>query len=136
MNVIAGNGLVGIITEAHYNYSIVRSIIDDKSNVSGMFMGTSDTCIVRGDLELMETGKIKVELISKDADIDEGHEVVTSHISDQYHQGILIGHISDIELDYSNMTKTAFLTPVVNFDKLEEVLIITELKDPLIDNEE
>ncbi len=134
MNVLSGNGLAGIITEAHYNYSKVRSIIDDKSNVSGMFISTSDTCIVRGDLKLMETGKIRVELISKDADIHNGYEVVTSHISDQYHQGILIGHVRDIELDSSNMTKTASLIPVVDFEKLEEVLIITELKEPLIDN--
>ena len=134
MNVLSGNGLAGIIMEAHYNYSKVRSIIDDKSSVSGMFISTSDTCIVNGDLQLMETGKIRVELISKDADIDDGDEIVTSHISNQYHQGILIGHVSNIELDSSNMTKTAYLTPVIDFEKLEEVLIITEVKEPLIDN--
>ena len=30
------------------------------------------------------------------------------------------------------MTKTAYLTPVVDFERLEEVLIITELKEPLM----
>lgn len=133
MNVLAGNGLVGIITEAHYNYSIVRSIIDDNSSVSGMFLKTSDTCIIHGDLQLMDEGKIRVELISKDADIYEGYEVVTSHISTNFLQGILIGYVSDIKLDASNMTKTAYLTPVVDFDSLEEVLIITELKEPLVE---
>jgi len=133
MNVLAGNGLAGIITEAHYNYSVVRSIIDDNSSVSGMFIKTSDTCIVQGDLQLMDQGKIRVELISKDADVHDGDEVVTSHISPNFLQGILIGYISDIELDASNMTKTAYLTPVVDFERLEEVLIITELKEPLID---
>lgn len=133
MNVLAGNGLVGIITEAHYNYSIVRSIIDDNSSVSGMFLKTSDICIIHGDLQLMDEGKIRVELISKDADIYEGYEVVTSHVSPNFLQGILIGYVSDIKLDASNMTKTAYLTPVVDFDSLEEVLIITELKEPLIE---
>jgi rod shape-determining protein MreC len=133
MNVLAGNGLAGIITEAHYNYSVVRSIIDDNSSVYGMFLKTSDTCIVKGDLQLMDDGKIRVELISKDADISDGYEIVTSHISPNFLQGILIGYVSDIELDASNMTKTAYLTPVVDFERLEEVLIITELKEPLID---
>ncbi|NLK75930.1 MAG: rod shape-determining protein MreC [Clostridiales bacterium] len=136
MNVLAGNGLAGIIIEAHYNYSIVRAIIDDKSAVSGMFIKTSDTCMVQGDLQLMDEGKIRVEFISKDAEIQDGYEVVTSHISDKFLQGILIGYISDIKLDASNMTKTALLTPVVDFERLEEVLIITELKEPLIDIEE
>lgn len=133
MNVLAGNGLAGIITEAHYNYSVVRSIIDDNSSVSGMFIKTSDTCIIQGDLQLMDEGKIRVELINKNADVHDGDEVVTSHISPNFLQGILIGYISDIELDASNMTKTAYLTPVVDFERLEEVLIITELKEPLID---
>jgi rod shape-determining protein MreC len=135
MNVLAGNGLAGIITEVYYNYSKVRSIIDDKSNVSGMFLKTSDTCIVEGDLELMDEGKIRVGLISKDAEIEEGYEVVTSHISDKYLQGILIGYVSDIKLDPSNMTRTAYLTPVVDFERLEEVLVITELKEPLLDKD-
>ena len=131
MNVIAGNGLVGIIVEANYNNSIVRSIIDDKSFVTGMFLKTSDICYVKGDLELMDENKIRVELIGKDSQVYDGYEVVTSHISPNYHQGILIGYISDIKLDPSNMTKTAYLTPVVDFERLEEVLIITELKEPL-----
>jgi rod shape-determining protein MreC len=133
MNVLAGNGLVGIIIEANYNHSKVRAIIDDKSNVSGMFLKTSDTCIVSGDLKLMDEGKIRVEHISKDAEIMDNYEVVTSHISDKFLQGILIGYVSDIRLDSSNMEKTAYLTPAVDFSKLNEVLIITELKEPLLD---
>lgn len=136
MNVIAGNGLVGIITEVEYNYSKVRSIIDDNSSVSGEFTKTSDTCFVSGDLQLMDQGKIRVELINKDANIADGDEIVTSQISEKYLQGILIGYVSDITLDSSNMTKTAYLTPVVDFERLEEVLIITELKEPLIELED
>ena len=133
MNILAGNGLAGIITEVHYNYSIVRSIIDDNSSISGMFLKTSDTCFVNGDLQLMDEGKIRVELIDKDANVKDGDEIVTSHISPNFLQGILIGYVSDVALDSSNMTKTAYLTPVVDFKRLEEVLIITELKEPLID---
>lgn len=133
MNVLAGNGLAGIIIEVHYNYSKVRSIIDDNSGVGGMFQNTLDTCIVKGDLELMDDGKIRVEKINVDAAISDGNEVVTSHISPNFLQGILIGYVSDIKLDASNMSKTAYLTPVVDFEHLEEVLVITKLKEPLID---
>lgn len=129
MNVLAGNGLVGIITEAGKNYSRVRSIIDDSSNVSGMFLKTSDTCIVTGNLKLIDSGLIQVSHISKDADIKDGYEIVTSNISDKYLQGILIGYISDISVDSNNMTKSGYLTPAVNFDRLDTVLIITELKE-------
>lgn len=131
MNVIAGNGLVGLITEVGKNYAVVRSIIDDRSSVSGMFLSSSDTCIVSGDLTLMNEGLIRVEAISSAADISDNDEVVTSHISDKYLQGILIGYIRDIELDSNNMTYNAYLIPAVDFAHLEDVLVITQIKEPL-----
>lgn len=130
MNVIADNGLVGIVTAVRKNSATVRSVIDDSSSVSGMFLRTLDTCIVSGDLNLMITdGRIKISMIPLDSSVKENEEVVTSHISDKYQQGILIGYISDIRIDSSNMTKTAYLTPVVDFEHLDEVLIITKLKE-------
>ncbi|GAA4653436.1 rod shape-determining protein MreC [Anaerocolumna aminovalerica] len=131
MNVIAGNGLVGIVESVGKNYATIRSVIDDSSSVYGMFLKTSDTCVVRGDLEKLEKGVIGVEMIKKEADIQDGYEVVTSNISDKYLQGILIGYISNITVDSNNLSKTADLTPAVDFEHLEEVLIITEVKEKL-----
>ena len=51
MNVIAGGGLVGIVTDVGTNYATVRSIIDDSSQVSAMAQQSGDTCIVSGDLQ-------------------------------------------------------------------------------------
>ncbi len=130
MNVMAGNGLVGIVVSVRKNSATVRSIIDDSSKVSGMFLKSSDTCIVSGDLNsMMSDGRIKVSMIPLNADINESDEIVTSHISDKFQQGILIGYVTNIKIDSSNMTKTAYLTPVVDFEHLDEVLIITELKE-------
>ncbi len=130
MNVMAGNGLVGIVTSVRKNSATVRSIIDDSSKVSGMFLKSSDTCIVSGDLNsMMSDGRIKVSMIPLNANVDESDEIVTSHISDKFQQGILIGYVTDIKIDSSNMTKTAYLTPVVDFEHLDEVLIITKLKE-------
>ncbi|MDF2845632.1 MAG: putative rane protein [Herbinix sp.] len=135
MNVLAGNGLVGIITEVQVNYSKVRAIIDDNSSVSGEFSDSDFTCIVSGDLQLIDQGKIRVEYIDDEVNLKVGDEVITSKISNEYLDGILIGYISDVEYDTTNTTKIAYLTPVVDFERLEEVLIITELKEPLIDKE-
>ena len=129
MNVIAGNGLVGIVSEAGEHYAKVRAIIDDKSNVSAMFEKTGETCMVRGNMESIFNGYIDVEMISNSARVKDGDEVVTSHVSDKFLQGLSIGYIKDIKEDPSTLTKTAHLTPVVSFDQLQTVLIITQLKD-------
>lgn len=131
MNVIAGNGLVGIVTETGANWCKVRSIIDDKSKVSAMFLKTSDTCIVSGDLTLLDTGYIRVDMIDAQAEVYDNYEVVTSYISDKFLPGILVGYVSNIEEDSSKMTKHGYLTPVVDFEHLQAVLIITELREQM-----
>lgn len=129
MNVISGNGLVGIVSEAGKHYAKVRSIIDDKSNVSAMFEKTGETCIVKGNMESIYNGYIDVEMISNSAKIKQGDEVVTSHVSDKYLQGLSVGYVKDIKTDVATLTKTAHLTPSVNFDQLQYVLVITQKKD-------
>ena len=129
MNVMAGNGLVGIITQVGRNNSRVRSIIDDGSNVMGMLLDTSDTCVVKGNLKLLDEGHIEVTDIKKGSVVKDGYEVVTSYISPKYHPGILIGYISNIKVDPSNMTESGYLTPAVDFSKLDMVLIITREKE-------
>lgn len=134
MNVMAGTGLVGIVTEVGPNWARVRSIIDDASNVSALVLSTSDKCIVNGDLTLMQDGKIRFEqLPNNESEIKVGEQVVTSHISSKYLQGILIGYISDIQVDANNLTRSGFITPVVDFQHLQEVLVITKTKAELLE---
>lgn len=129
MNVMAGSGLVGIITEVGPNWAIVKSIIDDDSNVSGMVQNTSDNLIVEGDIELMNEGFIRFSDLADSKDsIKQGDQIVTSHISSKYLPGISIGYITEINLDANNLTKSGLLTPVVDFKHLSTVLVIKELK--------
>lgn len=128
MNVIAGGGLVGIISEAGKNYSIVKTITEDNSNVSGMLIDTCETCIVSGDIELFDSGVIHVKQFGSEVVVRNGDKVVTSNISDKYLEGILIGYVKDITLDSNNLTKSGYLVPAADFNNLQEVLVITELK--------
>ena len=132
-NVLAGSGLVGIVTEVGPNYAQVRSIIDDASNVSGMVLSTSDTCVVRGDLKLISDGRIRFEkLANNDNKIEVGEQIVTSHIGDRFLQGLFIGYISEIEVDSNNLTRSGYITPAVDFSKLQEVLVITSTKQDIL----
>lgn len=130
MNVISGSGLVGIVTEVGTNWATVRSIIDDNSSVSAMVSTTSDQCIIAGDLRLLDEGELNlVRLTDSDNKVHVGDKVVTSYISEKFLPGILIGYISELSNDSNNMTKSGYLTPVVDFRHLQEVLVILELKD-------
>ena len=129
MNVIAGAGLVGRIIDVGPDWAKVQSIIADNSAVSGMVLSSSDNLIVSGDLENYRNGYISFSKLVDDADkVKIGDKIVTSNISDKYLPGILIGYISTLEDDSNNLTKSGTLSPAVDFEHMNEVLVILELK--------
>jgi len=137
MNVIAGSGLVGIITNVGPNYANVRSIIDDRNSVSAMVLSTSDNCFVNGDLEMM--GKLQVipfsNLTDKKDKVAAGDQVVTSNTSSKYVPGLLIGHINEISNDANNLTKSGTITPAADFEHIKNVLVILDKKQSVQEDE-
>lgn len=131
MNVIAGNGLVGIVIDVGPHYAKVRSVIDDSARVSGMVLTTSDNCIVKGSLVTMtEDQEIAFhDLNDRDGKVQIGDQIVTSNVSDKYLPGILIGYISTITEGSNHLTKSGTITPAADFEHLQQVLVILEKKE-------
>lgn len=136
MNVIAGGGLVGRISATGPNWARVTAIISDNSNVSAMTLATGDNLIVSGDLQMMSEGVITfTKLVDSKNVVVEGDKIVTSDISDKYLPNILIGYIHTINRDNNNLTKSGYITPAVDFEHLSEVLVITDLKQVVVEEE-
>ncbi len=134
MNVIADGGLVGIVESVGPNWSKVKSVIADNSNVSGTVLATGDLLMVSGDLQAMERGVIRFgQLVDSESNVAVGDKVVTSDISSLFLPDILIGYIDQIDMDANNLTKSGFITPAVDFEHLSEVLVILELKQTIPD---
>ena len=132
MNVIADGGLVGIVVAVGPNWSKVKAVIADNSNVSGCVLATGDNLIVSGNLQAMENGVITFsQLVDSEGKVAEGDKVVTSDISSLFLPDILIGYMEEINIDANNITKSGYITPAVDFEHLSEVLIILELKQTI-----
>ncbi len=128
MNVCADGGLVGIVTSVSNSYATVSTIINDAQYVSAMSARTTDNCIVAGDLSLYADGYLSLQNIGMDADIEAGDMIVTSNISELYVPGLLIGYVNEIGTDPNQLMRSGTVRPVVDFDALDSVLIITTLK--------
>ena len=137
MNVLAGSGLAGRVVSVGPNYARVLSIIADNSNIYGTVLSTSANLMVSGNLQsVMSDGVIRFDQLSdKEDKVSEGDKVVTSNISSKYLSGIPIGFISSINTAPNNMTKWGYITPAVDFQHIQEVLVIMELKQPVPDKE-
>ena len=131
MNVLADGGLAGIVIQVGPNYSKVRSIIDDNSNVSARNLSTSDLCVVSGSLKTMnESSLIDFDdLRDKEDQAKVGDQIVTSNISDMFLEGIPIGYITDIKTDSNNLTKSGHIATIVDFEHLDDVFVILQTKD-------
>ena len=135
MNVIADGGLVGIVTETGAHWATVRSIIDDSSNVSAMTVSTQDNCVVEGDLELIDEGKLSFsQMYDQDNKVTVGERIVTSNISEKYVEGLFIGYVSEVRQDSNNLTKTGTIVTPVDFQHLKDVLVITVNKQDSVDD--
>lgn len=122
MPVVSEKGVVGYIISATSTTSKVQPIIDSSSSTSALMSISRDNIIVKGNLG--EENKLKGTFISADADLVLNDEVETSGLGGIYPKGLKIGKLTEI-IETTNITeKYAVIEPVVDFSKLETVLVI------------
>lgn len=124
MTVISEKGLVGHVISVTDNTAKVQTIIDTSSTVSATLSTSRDNLICRGTLE--EKGMLKASYIPTDANLIQGDVVETSGMGGIYPKGIKIGTIKTIQNTKNIVDRTAIITPAVDFDKVETVLVITK----------
>lgn len=127
-NVICDEGLLGIVTEAYADYARVRAIIDDRSYVTAEIGSEGAICTVEGSLKTIADGYLNAVDIDANASVQEGDRVITSYVSDKYLYGITIGYVTKITEDSNHLTKTAEVTPAVDFNDIRDVLVILDRK--------
>jgi rod shape-determining protein MreC len=119
--VINGNGLVGLVYEVGENWSKVISIIDQKSSVGFEMLRVTD------DYDGVLSGTTNYELIGElfdpKATVKVNDFIVTSGLG-MYPKGILIGKIYEVVADKDLILNRIKVTPVVDFKKINKVMII------------
>lgn len=120
---VNNEGLVGIVKVVSEKSATIQCLIDSGSFVGGKILETGDKCLIYG------TGKptelhIKLEILSPDIKI--GYKVVTSGIQNSlYPPGLAVGKIREFKIDQRG-NRFAVVKPDVNFQKISNVLIISE----------
>ncbi len=134
MPVVNGDGLVGRVVDVGAGFSRVMAIIDSSSGVSGIVERTRDYGILTG---LTGSGDEDAQLemgnLPLDADLMPGDTVISSGLAGIFPKGIRIGEVTEVRPSKDGMRNQAVVTPWVDFEHLEEVMIITT---KLVDIEE
>ena len=135
MPVLAGNGLVGHISEVFENYSRVTAIVNPDSFVYGeVNRSPRDKVGVQGLDDVSNSDLCRITFTTDDVDIAIGDEIVTSALGEIYPPGLRIGTVLKIQEIGDGLNSEAYLEPAVDMKNLNYVLVITELwKDQMKD---
>ncbi len=120
--VILNNYLIGKIEKTFDTHSNVLLITNRESIVNSLVLDSRANGVVIGELGF---GLI-IESIPQDADIQLDDKVITSELSKDIPFGLIIGQISEIISDESEIFKRAAINSPIDFSKLEIVFVITD----------
>lgn len=125
MAVVTERGLVGRIFQVGPNWAKVRTIVDGQSSVSGIIERTRDNGLVKGNNDMgLEEGMCRMIYLPLDSDLKPGDKVITSGLGEIFPKGIYIGEVKEVVEEKRDFFKTAIIEPGVDFQRLEEVLVI------------
>lgn len=123
--VITKDGLVGYISKITKDTSIVTTILSPSSSVSAIISSVNELALIKGDFNLKQDGKLKLQYIQIDTSLSEGETIYTSGIGELYKKGIPIGKLTKIVNKKNQTDRYGLVTPFVNFDSINIVAIIT-----------
>ena len=124
MAVVSPLGLVGKVVSTTSNSAQVWLITDREMAEGAILQETRDT---KGIVEGMgNDGTLRMINIPYFSDIAVGQKVITSGLSENYPPGINIGTVQDVSKEANGIVLSAIISPSVNFDQLEEVMVVKQ----------
>ena len=129
MVVLGYGGVLGVIRETWPNHSLVVSIMDNSFAAGVRNARTEDVGVVRGDIDLMHNGLMRMEYIVATASFMPGDEIRTSAHGAFFPPGILVGTVVSIHPSpgAGGLTQYAIIRPSVNLDRVDIVLVVNRL---------
>ncbi|MGB9803618.1 rod shape-determining protein MreC [Desulfofundulus sp.] len=126
MTVITPRGLVGRVIATTDRTATVLLITDPRSAVSALVQETRTPGMVEGTAG--SAGTLHMIHIPNDMPVRPGQTVVTSGMKSIFVRGIPIGEITSVKRDPTGLFLEASVRPFVDFNRLEEVLVVTGAK--------
>jgi rod shape-determining protein MreC len=123
-SVVTDQGLVGYVYRASENYADVLTILDQNNRVDIVVERTRTHGIVEGVFNF----KCALKYITRNEPIEVGDKLITAGVGGIYPKGVKVGMITDITKENFGMTLSIEVVPSVDFEKLEEVMVMIPLE--------
>jgi len=119
--VLSDQGVVGRIIEASWHASRVLLLTDEQSNIDGMIQRSRAQGILQG----AGAAGCSLKYIPRTEEVLEGDAVLTSGLTGIFPKGLLLGVVTVVSGGNGGLFQKIEVAPAVDFDRLEEVLVLT-----------
>lgn len=124
MPVVTNQGLIGRIDAVIADAARVQLITDPASSVNVRLQNAETEASLVGSV----TGDLTLELIPQDINIQPGDLVLTSGLGGGYPPDLIIGQVVNVRSRDFDLFQQATVQPVVDFNRLEIVLVIVNFE--------
>lgn len=121
MPVVVPEGIAGIVTDTAINYSKILLLIDSNFGADALVQRSRVRGIVKGE----SVDKCYFQFVLRRHDVKVGDVIVSSGLDRVFPKGLVIGDVSEVNMSTSDIFQEVVIIPRVDFERLEEVLIIT-----------
>lgn len=128
--VVAGEGLVGIVTKVFPKTAKVMPLISPDSAVDVELSSSGARGILKGKQSQLYMNRshwvTRMEYLGNAEKVDAGDIVSSSGLDKAYPRGLIVGKVQNIQKDEKGLFVSAEVLPEVDFAKLREVAIIIQ----------
>ncbi len=124
MPVVTNQGLIGRVDAVIADAARVQLITDPASSVNVHLQNAQTEASLVGSV----TGDVTLELIPQDINVQPGDLVLTSGLGGGYPPDLIIGQVVNVRSRDFDLFQQATVQPVVDFNRLEIVLVIVNFK--------
>ena len=118
--IVFENILIGKVVEVFDDFSKILLISSPNSKIPALLQKSRTEGLIRG----IKANILSMDLVPRDAKVEEGWTVITSGIGGVFPKGLLIGKISKIESPENEMFQKILVEPAIDIEELERVFII------------
>ena len=122
--VVIRQGIAGQVVNVSSRYSKVMLIIDRNSSVDALVQRTRARGIIKGEA----TGECLFKYVLRKNDVRVGDKIVASGLDGVFPKGLPVGDVKEVVRRNSGVFQEVRVVPYIDFEKLEEVLVILNPK--------
>ncbi|MCU0489266.1 MAG: rod shape-determining protein MreC [Anaerolineales bacterium] len=124
MPVVTQQGLVGRVAAVTAGAARLQLITDPSSKINVRLEPSRASAVLQGEI----TGDVSLDMIPQLVAVQTGDLVLTSGLGGNYPPNILVGQVTGVRSLDTDLFQRASVQPVVDFNQLEIVLVITNFR--------